>query len=374
MTRTCLTTPFDDGAEIRCPQRRVLAHRNRRALTARCGRGKHPAAKRTASTPPDGTLSTRMFDPTATSIVERPSADLRRPRGRKDLSPPPSPPVTTRPGEASNNGPRTHRRPRPSSRSLPRRHRAGSATAPLLESCSPQSGRAKSSAQQRARPRRPLIQLTLEPGCPRRSHGRVASGCSMVSSGRVRGVRGELQGCPAGGRRPPTVSLEAWLSRPPAGVLRGAPPERRLGSPARRGRRCDPRPYLPSSTTHGRAPGKRLDGGARRPPRRPRAEDRRGRSGRRPSQEFAAALAPGAPGGPTTCSTYARQLPAAGSSIAALLFALAPIGCESRSATGVPRSAWRRASSSRQCSAGTRAVPSTESEEILTLVALQCET
>ena len=47
------------------------------------------------------------------------------------------------------------------------------------------------------------------------------------------GLRGPTPGLPRGGaRRPPTVSPEAWLSRPPAGVLRGAPPERRLGSPA----------------------------------------------------------------------------------------------------------------------------------------------
>ena len=39
------------------PQRRVLAHRNRRALTARRGRSKHPAARRTAST---GRLAARI--------------------------------------------------------------------------------------------------------------------------------------------------------------------------------------------------------------------------------------------------------------------------------------------------------------------------
>ena len=79
------------------PPRPVLAHRNRRALTARYGRGKHPAARRTASTPPGSTPSTKMFNPTATSTVERPSADLRRPRGREAFSAHPPAPVDDTP-------------------------------------------------------------------------------------------------------------------------------------------------------------------------------------------------------------------------------------------------------------------------------------
>ena len=95
------------------PQRRVLAHRNGRALTARCGRSKHPAARRTASSPGESTLTgkaadrgnaradlprllrirTEMIDPTATGTVKRPSADLRRPRGREALSAHPPAPV-----------------------------------------------------------------------------------------------------------------------------------------------------------------------------------------------------------------------------------------------------------------------------------------
>ena len=95
------------------PRRRVLAHRNRRALTARCGRSKHPAVRRTASSPGESTptgkaadrgnaradlarllrIRTEMIDPTTTGTVKRPSADLRRPRGREALSAHPPAPV-----------------------------------------------------------------------------------------------------------------------------------------------------------------------------------------------------------------------------------------------------------------------------------------
>ena len=65
------------------PRHRGLAHRDRRALTARCRRS--PASS-------------------------RPSADRYRPRGREALSAHPPPQLTKRPGEASNNRRRTHRR------------------------------------------------------------------------------------------------------------------------------------------------------------------------------------------------------------------------------------------------------------------------
>ena len=84
---------------------------------------------------------------------------------------------------------------------------------------------------------------------------------------------------------------------PAPGVLQGAPPDRRLGSPARRGRGCDPRPYLPSSTTTGEPTGKRLDAGARRTP---------GDRGRGQAWAFGSATGAGFAAHPAELSTNPR--------------------------------------------------------------------
>ena len=124
------------------PRHRVLAHRNRRALTARCDPEQAPSRQANrviawrinaygkaadrgnarADLPRLLRIRTEMIDPTATGTVKPPSADLRRPRGREALSAhPPAPVDDTTTGSLEQRadyaelriGRRTHRCPRP---------------------------------------------------------------------------------------------------------------------------------------------------------------------------------------------------------------------------------------------------------------------
>ena len=100
------------------PQRRVLAHRNRRALSARYGRSKHPAARRTAST---GRLAAR-FRPRCSNNRSTPASPGTVPRGvsRHVPRPPPAHRLRHRHRAAAPRSHRRRRRVRPMARALRR--------------------------------------------------------------------------------------------------------------------------------------------------------------------------------------------------------------------------------------------------------------
>ena len=144
-------------------------------------RGSPLTAAAHESTCQDGSYDL-MIDPMTTGTVQRPSADLRRPRGREALSTHP-PLLTTRPGGASNNGRRTHRPPQPSSPLKPptpgrRRPGPGANQRPSVgATLPPPRSTERSSPRERSAGRRPprLVRHRWSTGnrsvCPTRSIG-----------------------------------------------------------------------------------------------------------------------------------------------------------------------------------------------------------